>query len=60
MSKRTSVTAMYQASETERYLVTVKVAGSFPDSIDEARAQAVRGVREMLASAIAIVEAGDE
>lgn len=54
LSKATKVTAMYRANESEIYSVEVKVASGYPDALDEARAQAVRGVREMLASAIAL------
>lgn len=57
MSKRTTVTAIYVANECEKYLFTVKIPNDFPDALDEARMQAVKGVREMLASAIALTDA---
>lgn len=57
--KRSSITAAYVANESERYVVTVKVAAAYPDALDEARAQAVRGVSELLATAIAMVQAGE-
>lgn len=53
--KRAEVSAAYIANETERYVVTVKIPASFPDAVDEARTQAVRGVHELLTDAIAQV-----
>ena len=60
MSKKTSVTAIYQASSEERYIVTIDIDNDYPDAIAEARANAVRGVHELLADAIAQVKASGE
>lgn len=60
MSKKSSVTAIYQANEAERYICTVELAANYPDAIDEARTQAVRGVHELLADAIAQAGVGTQ
>ena len=39
--------------------VTVKAASNYPDAIDEARAQAVRGFREALGELAAEVQGDD-
>ena len=62
MSKaaKTSITAIYQASEAERYIVTVEIANDYPDALATARAEAVRGVHELLADAIAQAGVGTQ
>ena len=52
MSRRSRVTATYKPSEFELYEVTVSAASGYPDAIAEARAQAVRGVKDMLAESL--------
>lgn len=58
MSKQAKncVTAMYQANEAERYVVTIQIANDYPDAMATAGADAVRGVHELLADAIAQVK----
>ena len=56
---KTSITAVYQAGEHERYACTVKVGNGYPDALNEARTQAVRGVSEMLAMAIQLLKQDD-
>ena len=58
--KRTTITAVYQANEAERYAVTVKIPNDYPDALATARAEAVRGIHDMLADAIAQAETPDE
>jgi hypothetical protein len=53
--KRTSITATYRPNESEAYQCTVSIPHDYPDALDEARAQAVRCVREMLTDAMALV-----
>lgn len=52
MSKSVKVLATYKTNEGELFQCSVS-SGVYPDAIDEARAQAVRGVRELLADALA-------
>lgn len=52
MSKRSSVTATAKPSADETYQVTVTCATGYPDALDEARTQAVRGVSDLVADAI--------
>jgi hypothetical protein len=51
MARRSSVTASYQPSPGETFQVRVEAADAYPDAIDEARTQAVRGVTELMVSA---------
>ncbi len=59
IDSRTCITATYRANEAEVYSVTISLPVSYPDALDEARMQAVRGVREMLADALAQVPRED-
>lgn len=53
MSKRAKILATYRTNEGEVFQVAASAPASFPDVLDECRAQAVRGVRELLAEALA-------
>ena len=49
---RHSVTATYKPCAAETFQVTVTAASGYPDAIDEARAQAVRGIHDMMTDAL--------
>ena len=50
--RKTQVTATAKPSAEETYQVSITIATGYPDALDEARAQAVRGVSELIADAI--------
>ena len=50
---RTSVTLAYQPNDTERFEVTVDVANDYPDCLAQARAEAVRAMRDTIGDTIA-------
>lgn len=52
MASKVKVIATYRPNDAEVYQCVVTL-DAFPDAIDEARSQAVRGVHDMLADAIA-------
>jgi hypothetical protein len=52
MAHRSKVTATYQPCPGEAFEVTVSGDPTFPDVYDELRAQAVRGVTELMYAAI--------
>ena len=51
MSKPSSCTATYKPNDVELFQVTVRGEASYPDALDECRAQAVKGVHELIAAA---------
>jgi hypothetical protein len=52
MARRCGVTATFKPSEFELYEVTVSAADGYPDALDNARAEAVRGVQDLMAAAL--------
>lgn len=48
---RTKVVAVYQPNDGETFQVVVEIGSGYPDAVAEARAQAVRGVHELIADA---------
>lgn len=57
MARNAVVSATYQSDEFNQITVTVSIPATFPDCVDEARTQAVRGVTEVLADIVGEVEA---
>ena len=51
MSK-SRVVAYYRPCEHECFQVTVEAADSYPDGLDEARTQAVRGMDDLITTAL--------
>jgi len=44
-----AVMARYEYADGGSITITVQVAASYPDALDEARMQAIRGLREAMA-----------
>jgi hypothetical protein len=49
MARRSSVTATYRLDGGDLFQVTVKAATCYPDALDQARSEAVRGVTDLVA-----------
>ena len=65
MGRRSSVSATYQPCPGEAFVVEVTAHDGYPDALDEARTQAIRGVTELMAAAQAVwphetAEVGDD
>ena len=52
-----AVMARYDYPEGGSVTITVQVEASYPDALDEARAQAVRGLRDAMADGVVDTEA---
>jgi hypothetical protein len=53
MSRRSAVQVTYQPCPGEAFVVEVVAADGYPDALDEARSQAVRGITELIYAALA-------
>ena len=53
MSKRTRLVATYRPNADELFQVSVEVRDDYPDCLNQARAEVVRGVRDMVGDTIA-------
>lgn len=63
MSRRSKVAALYRLTDGDVFQVTVTAADCYPDALSQARAEAVRGVTELVAvhkAAWSLEDAGDD